>query len=102
MNLPDNAVEMREVRLNFLDGLSEQPAVRSHTDVSHPVDGHQCLHQPAQRVERGLTRLAYKHDNTDSDIYTSVTPTKPAIKEVMLISWIQSESQAVPTLFKVL
>ena len=58
LNLPDEAVEVCEVGLDLLDCLAEQPAVWSHTNISHPVDSHQCLHQPAKRMERDLARLS--------------------------------------------
>lgn len=57
LNLLDNAVEMCEVSLKLLDSLSEQPLVSFHAHIRHPVNGHQSLHQPAKRVEGGLTSL---------------------------------------------
>lgn len=57
LNLLDDVVEVCEVSLKLLDGLAEQPPVRLHAHVRHPVNGHQSLHQPAQRVEGGLTSL---------------------------------------------
>lgn len=44
--VPDNGEEMGEVSLDLLHSLSEEPAVGSHANVCHPVDGHQRLHQP--------------------------------------------------------
>jgi len=66
MNLPDNAVVMYEVSLDLLNSLPEEPAVGSHADVSHPVDCYQRLHQPAQRVEGGLTCLTHNHTETNT------------------------------------
>lgn len=60
-DLPDDAVAVCQVGLELLDRLSEQPTVRTHADVGHPVGRHQRLHQPAQRVVGGRTRLTHKH-----------------------------------------
>lgn len=54
---PDDLEDAVEVGLDLVDGLRQQPAVRSHAHVGHPVDRHQGLHQAAQRVERGVARL---------------------------------------------
>lgn len=59
--LPDDAVEVFEVRLDLLHRLLQQPAVGTHTHVGHPVDGDQGLHQPAHGVEGGLRRLEQPH-----------------------------------------
>lgn len=55
--LPDDLVDAVEVRLDLVDSLRQQPAIRSDAHVGHPVDRHQGFHQPAQRVEGGVTRL---------------------------------------------
>lgn len=57
-NLPDDAVEVFEVRLDFLHRLLQQPAVGTDAHVGHSVDSHQGFHQPAHWMEGGLRRLA--------------------------------------------
>lgn len=57
VHLPDDLKNAAEVRLDLADGLMQEPTVGSNAHVGHPVDRHQCLQQPAQRVERGVTRL---------------------------------------------
>lgn len=57
LNLLDNVVEMSEVGLKLLDRLFEQPPVSFHTHIRHPVNCHQSLHQPTQRMEGGLAGL---------------------------------------------
>lgn len=55
--LPDNLEDVVEVRLDLVDSLRQQPAIRSDAHVGHPVDGHQGFNQPAKRMEGGVTRL---------------------------------------------
>lgn len=55
--LPDDLEDTVEVRLDLFDGLRQQPTIRSDANVGHPVDRHQGLQQPAQRVQRGVTCL---------------------------------------------
>lgn len=57
MTLPDDLEDATEVRLDLFDGLRQQPTIRSHADVGHPVNRNKGLQQPAQRVQRGVTRL---------------------------------------------
>lgn len=57
MTLPDDLEDAAEVRLDLLDGLRQQPTIGSHADVGHPVNRNEGLQQPAQRVQRGVTRL---------------------------------------------
>lgn len=55
--LPDNLKDAAKIRLDLVDSLMQEPTVGSNAHVGHPVDSHQGLQQPAQRVERGVTRL---------------------------------------------
>lgn len=55
--LPDDLEDAVKVRLDLFDSLRQQPTIRSDAHVGHPVDRDQGLHQPAQRVERGVARL---------------------------------------------
>lgn len=38
----------------------QEPTVGANTHVGHPVDRHQGLQQPTQRVQRSVTRLEDK------------------------------------------
>lgn len=61
--LPDNLEDAIKVRLDLFDSLRQQPTIRSDAHVGHPVDRDQGLHQPAQRVERGVARLEEEGKN---------------------------------------
>lgn len=92
-DLPNNAEEAFEVGLDLLDRLPEQPAVKAHADVSHPVDGHQRLHQPAQRVEGRLSCLTHRtrHKKGASWVMLYFYLHSDAIEEEEVKKWSEEE-----------
>lgn len=60
---PDDLEDSVQVGLDLFDCLLQQPAIRSNADVRHPINRHQGLYQPTQRVEGCVTGLKVKKES---------------------------------------